>query len=76
MERAAAKFSMEHHFYALYGTYTVTLRELKVVLSNSPKATGQQNAGGRFPESTEAEAEQHPRNGWKQFLSKQVGRLQ
>jgi hypothetical protein len=58
-------------FSALYGTYAVTLDELKAMLkvstladqTNSPRATGQQaNAGGWFPRSTVAEAARHRRN--------------
>jgi hypothetical protein len=59
------------NFSALYGTYTITLDELKAVLkasiladqTNPPKnhrATN--NAGGWFPRSTEAEAVRHARN--------------
>jgi hypothetical protein len=58
-------------FNALYGTYAVTLHELKAVLNasiltgqtNSPKASGQENnAGGWFSGSTEVEAARHRRN--------------
>jgi hypothetical protein len=57
-------------FRALYGTYTVTLQELKAVLTartlarqtNLPKTTGQQQLKGRFPVSTEAGEARHRRN--------------